>query len=142
MQNNTFRGVTYPSESVYNKELSVGKGTYGIYIPGVRTIKKMMTREQIRELMESNGAVIQGQGDFRYSKNGESIIFRSANIADIVTAVETKIGWHVATRTPTVKAGQKAYVVPTMGAINSNKNDGIYPVAIFEISGPAVKRQD
>ena len=72
----------------------------------------------------------------------DRILSSAANIADIVTAVENKIGWHVPKVAPTISAGQKAYVVPTMTVINKNKNDGVYPVAIFEIVGPAIKREN
>jgi len=133
MANPKFKQVIYPSQNSANKAHRPASGAYDVYIPGVNIKKQMLTESQIKELVGKTGAVMRGHGSFRHTPSGD-IIFRSANLADINTAAETAIGWHVERVTPKIRAGSKAYVIPTYGCMKDNAADGVFPVITYDIT--------
>jgi hypothetical protein len=133
MSNPKFKAVFYPSQNSTNKAHRPVSGSYDVYIPGTNVKKVMMTEAQIRTMCKSSGANMQGHGSFRHTPNG-NIIFRSTNIADIETAAETQIGWHLEKIEPNITIGKKAYIIPTYSTMKANAANGVFPVIEMDIT--------
>jgi hypothetical protein len=142
-KNPKFSNVTYPSQNSQNlNNGTFHKESYDIYIPGKGAVKQMMTRDQIKsDIIDKNGIEVRGACSYRYSRDNSAVIFRSANIADIVTAAETGIGWHVPKNAPSIRKGQKGYIIPTMNVMNKNSKDGVFPVVVFDITDEAQREE-
>jgi hypothetical protein len=147
MANPKFKQVTYPSQNPANKHYRPASGTYDVYIPGQNFKKEMLTESEIRERIGKLEVVMQGSGDFRRTKDRD-VVFRSANIADINTAAETAIGWHIERYgknnkknsnqrkrrpTPIGVTGKKAYIIPTYRCMKENASDKFFPVITYDI---------